>query len=394
MSEIYRALVAGTGIAGLACALALARHEAPVGLVGPALSLPRRAPDAFDPRVFALSPASQALLERLGVWGLLDARRLCAVEAMEIYGDAQGALTLSAWQNSSQALAWIVESSELLRVLQQAVQVLGIVWHDDTFAACEQAGQLLHVTLKGGRTLTTQLLVGADGARSAVRQAAGIGHQERSYGDLGVVAHLDVQVPHQNRACQWFTGDSVLALLPMPATAQGAQMSLVWSMPQGQADDWLAMDPDARQGYLSAHLGAVTQGRFGEVHLRTPPRGFPLTLERSMMIAPRVALVGDAAHRVHPLAGQGLNLGLGDVQALDEIVRARESYRDAGDWRVLSRYRRVRAEPVQAMSLVTDGLYRLFGSRAAPVAWLRNEGMCVLDRVPFLKRRLIDAAAG
>src|SRR5690606_24296548 len=125
----------------------------------------------------------------------------------------------------------------------------------------------------------------------------------------------------------------------------------------------------------------------GKIH------GFPLTLEQAGMTAPGIALAGDAAHRVHPLAGQGLNLGLGDVEALARVVGERESYRAAGDARVLRRYQRARAESVFAMRLATDGLYRLFGTRVAPLAWLRNAGMRWVDASPFLKRHLIDAAS-
>jgi ubiquinone biosynthesis UbiH/UbiF/VisC/COQ6 family hydroxylase len=227
-----------------------------------------------------------------------------------------------------------------------------------------------------------------------VRQAAGIEHVYTPYGHLGVVAHLNIERPHQNRAFQWFTGDTVLALLPLPDTADGPQASLVWSMPEGRAREWLSLPPDAQQAFFAARARAICEGRLGRLELRTRPQGFSLSLERSALVAPHVALVGDAAHRVHPLAGQGLNLGLGDVESLDGVLRDREPFRSPGDERVLARYRRARAEPVWAMSLVTDGLQRLFGVPCAPVAWARNAGMRAVDQLPFLKRRLVQAAAG
>ena len=387
-------LVCGTGIAGLACALGLARAGLPVALLGPRQVPAVRAADDYHPRVYAISPASRDLLDRLGAWRLMDAHRVTAVETMEIQGDADGHLDLSAWQDARDTLAWIVESGELERALHQAVQVMGITWHEDRFKRLESRAAGVRVTTEQNLALDVALLVGADGAQSPVRQAAGIEHHYTPYGDMGVVAHLDIGRPHQNRACQWFTGDSVFAQLPMPDTADGPQASLVWSMPAGRAQEWLALDEAGQQAFFAAHARAITGDRLGALRLRTRPVGFPLTLERSAMIAGGVALVGDAAHRVHPLAGQGLNLGLGDVRELIEVLRSREPHRAPGDPRVLARYRRRRAEPVWAMGLVTDGLHRLFGAPHAPTAWARNQGMRLVDSLPFLKRRLIRAAAG
>ena len=397
-------VVCGTGIVGLACALALARRGLAVRLLGPRNVLPAPVLDTYCPRVYALSPASRDLLDHLGVWRLLDAERLCAVEAMEVYGDADGVLNLSAWQDAQPAMAWIAESSEIERALQQAVQVLGVPWIEDHFTSWvagsgdgvdspsgRSGGRILTA---GGQSLLADLLVGADGARSPVRQAAGISHEYTPYGDMGVVAHLDMERPHQNRAFQWFTGDTVFAVLPLPDTADGPQASLVWSMREGRAREWLAMPPEAQDSFFSAQALAITGGRLGRLRLRTRPQGFSLSLERSALVAPGVALVGDAAHRVHPLAGQGLNLGLADVQVLADVLQHRESYRPVGDERVLARYRRARAQPVWAMSLVTHGLHRLFGVDCAPVAWARNAGMRMVDDLPFIKRRLIQAAAG
>ncbi|HEX7386079.1 MAG TPA: FAD-dependent monooxygenase [Castellaniella sp.] len=387
-------LVVGTGIVGLACALALARQGQEVRLLGPRQALADPAEDVYCPRVYALSESSRVLLDRLGAWRLLDARRMCPVEAMEIYGDADGAVNLSAWQDARSAMAWIVESSAIERALRQAVDVFGVPWVEDTFASLQTVSGGVQVTTVGGQALAVSLLVGADGARSSVRQAAAIEHTYVPYGHMGVVAHLDLERPHQNRAFQWFTGDSVFAVLPMPDTAQGSQGSLVWSLREGRAREWLAMSSEAQQSFLAMHAQAICAGRLGHLGLRARPQGFSLSLERSALVASHVALVGDAAHRVHPLAGQGLNLGLSDVQALADVIEQRESFRALGDERVLARYRRSRAEPVWAMVLVTDGLQKLFDVPYAPVAWARNAGMRVVDTLPFLKRRLVRAAAG
>ncbi|MCI2810586.1 FAD-dependent monooxygenase [Eoetvoesiella caeni] len=385
-----RIVVCGTGIVGLAAALGLTKAGGQVTLLGPDMPVPPVRDDEYCPRVYAISPASQQFLEGLGVWAMMDASRLTPVEAMEVYGDASGKVVLRAWQAALPILAWIVESSELERVLRQAVQVFGISRQADKFREL-QAGVAI---TESGKRLEADLLVGADGANSPVRAAAGISHESKAYSDTGLVVHLTAQYPHQNTALQWFTADGVLALLPLPDTAQGHQVSMVWSMPEAHAAQLQSMPENERNAALELRLLEATGGRLGRLTVRSPLLGFPLFLEKSGMVAAGVALVGDAAHRVHPLAGQGLNLGLGDVEKLIDVVRDCEPYRGIGEPRVLNRYRRARAEAVMAMGLATDGLYRLFASQAAPVVLARNVGMRLVDKLPMLKRFLISGASG
>lgn len=380
--------ICGTGIAGMATALGLTRAGHDVVLLGPRATPDPQPGDTYHPRVYAISPSSQQFLDRLGVWKLMDLNRVTPVEAMEVFGDGDGAVNLHAWQAAQPTLAWIVESGEMERALLQAIHVFGIPWHTEKFQRLEHNALVTDT----GRVLSFDLLVGADGARSAVREAARIRHWCEPYGDTGVVTHLNTEVAHQNIALQWFTGDSILALLPLPDTAQGHQVSMVWSMPADQAAALLKLSDDQRDHELEIRLQAATGGRLGHLQRRTPMFGFPLTLEKSDMVAPGVALVGDAAHRVHPLAGQGLNLGLGDVEELISVLTKKEAFRRAGDLRVLHRYRRARAEPILAMRAATDGLHRLFASQAAPVVWARNAGMRCVERLPFVKRLLIGNA--
>src|SRR5690606_32713338 len=214
-------------------------------------------------------------LEALGVWTMMDPERITPVEAMEIYGDGDGAVHLNAWQSAQTTLAWIVESSELERVLQQAVQVFGVAWHTDKFQGLDART----VVTDGGRKLTAGLLVGADGAQSPLRQAAGISHRMRAYGDTGLVVHLDAELPHQNVAMQWFTGDSILALLPLPDTTQGHQVSMVWSMSDAAAQEIMALPETERNARLESGLALASQGRLGALTVRSPLFGFPLSLE-------------------------------------------------------------------------------------------------------------------
>lgn len=386
-------IVCGGGIAGLACAVGLVRAGLDVQILGPKHAPMDLAKDQYHPRVYAISSSSKTLLEQIGAWNLIDEKRITLVEAMEVYGDADGLLNLSAWQDARLNLAWIVESGELERALQQVVKVLNINWLEDQFLSYTEQNDKVVVHTAKGKSINGSLLIGADGGKSAVRQAAKINHSYTPYGDMGVVAHLNIELPHQNRAYQWFTGDSVFALLPMPDTDDGDQASLVWSMSDYKARQWLAMDAHDQADYFMRNALAITGARLGRVSLRSKPQGFPLTLERTAMVANGVALIGDAAHRVHPLAGQGLNLGLGDVHDLIQVLSTKSPY-PYGSMRVLSRYRRMRAEPVLAMALVTDGLHKLFASQCTPLAWARNIGMQAVNNIPFIKRQLIKSAAG
>jgi ubiquinone biosynthesis UbiH/UbiF/VisC/COQ6 family hydroxylase len=386
-------IVCGTGIVGLATALALARRGQQVTLLGPRQTFAPATPKVFQPRVYAISPASQRFLASLGVWNMLDAQRLTAVQAMEIHGDGAGLVNLNAWQAAIPQLAWIVESGEIERVLTQAVQIFGLNWIEEKFATYRFAERLPGITTDQGTVLQAELFIAADGAQSPLRAAAGLPVDSKPYGVTAIVAHLKCSRPHQGTARQWFNEQGVLALLPMPSTEVGAQVSMVWSLKESLAQELLALPAAEQATQLSIRLTALTAGRAGELTLRGALHAFPLSLNQSPMIGERIALVGDAAHRLHPLAGQGLNLGLGDVEALVSVLAEREAFRSAGDAMVLRRYRRARAEPVLAMRLVTDGLHRLFEVQSAPVAWLRNLGMSAVEKLPMMKRYLIAGAS-
>lgn len=382
-------VICGAGIVGLSSALALARKGQRVTLLAPPATVPAASPDTYHPRVYAISPSSQRFLAELGVWDAMPAARITPVQAMEIYGDADGRVDLNAWQAAQSQLAWIVESGEIERVLLQAVRMFGISWLPERCVGYRPGA----VQTAAGEWIEAELFVGADGAASPLRTAAGIPHTSVPYDDTGLVVHLDAERAHHGTAFQWFRDDGVLALLPLPDTADGPQVSMVWSMHNAQAQALQTLAPEEQSAQLEQMLAHAAQGRVGRLRMRSKLHAFALTLDQARMTAPGIALAGDAAHRVHPLAGQGLNLGLGDVEALARIVAEREPYREAGDARVLRRYQRARAESVLAMRVATDGLHRLFGARTAPLAWLRNAGMRWVDAAPLLKRYLIDGAS-
>ena len=374
----------------MATALGLARHGLKdVVLMGPA---PKPLPmdrNTYHPRVYAISAASEAFLVELGVWSLMNQERITRVQAMEIKGDKFGALYLRSWQAAQNALTWIMESGEIERVLRQALKVYGVTWIEEELQSYSQ-----HTgTTTGGQTVQADLWVAADGAKSSLREFAGLAYKETSYDAVGVVGHLTAEFSHQACAFQWFRPEGVLGILPMPDTDDGHQVSMVWSLKTAYANALLEMPHERQAEELAESLGKAMRGRLGRMTLRSPLRGFPLTLATSPMIGDQLALVGDAAHRVHPLAGQGLNLGLGDAQALVQVVAERELFLKPGAQSVLRRYRRSRAQAILEMRLVTDGLKRLFDQELAPVPWLRNAGMSLVDRVPMAKRLLIEAAS-
>ena len=244
-----------------------------------------------------------------------------------------------------------------------------------------------------GREFEARLVVGADGARSFVRTAAGIAADESPYGQSGVVANFSCAVPHRAVAWQWFRDDGVLAWLPLP----GNRLSMVWSTPTGHAEELLAL-ADAE---LCAQVGAAGGNALGELQLITRPAAFPLVaMKANSLLSSRVALVGDAAHVVHPLAGQGVNLGFGDAQALAAVLAEvlvlgpTGARADPGQRLLLRRYERRRAEDILAMRWATDGLARLFGSQVPGARPLRNAGLNLVDRLPVLKTMLVSNAVG
>jgi 2-octaprenyl-6-methoxyphenol hydroxylase len=382
MSERYQVVVVGAGLVGAAMALALGRQGLRVALVE--RQLPHPPEDTWDTRIYAISPANQRLLERLGVWQRLDAGRVQPVYRMDISGDTTGAVRLDAYEAGVSHLAAILESGRLQWALWEAIAADGSV---DRYCPGEidtlvWGAPFSRVTLADGRTLEAELVVGADGAASRIRERAGLAARVIPYGQSGVVANFECERAHRGTAFQRFFDSDILAWLPLP----GNRMSIVWSTRTAHADELLALDAQA----LAETVQTAGYGKLGALRLLTPAAAFPLRLIRvETPVAPGVALVGDAAHGVHPLAGQGVNLGFGDVETLAEILGQARRAR-LGDRRLLEAYARRRAEPVQRMQAVCHGLHHLFA--AENVGWLRNAGMSLVDHLPPLKAALVREA--
>ena len=382
-------IVVGAGLVG--ASFARAARGLSTALIAPAQrAAAPAAPGSFDARVYALSPGNADFLRELRAWQGIAPERLTPVHAMRVFGDdGRSLLEFDAYRAGVEALAWIVEDGVLQDALWRALEArdgLELI----APAQCERLElSAAHATvhLRDGRSLQGKLVVGADGAHSFVREGAGLGATERAYGQTAVVANFACERPHGNVAQQWFRGGPVLALLPL----SGSHVSMVWSVADAEAARLLALDADA----LCREVERASHGAHGTLALVTPARGFALRrLAAGRLVAPRVALIGDAAHVVHPLAGQGANLGFQDARALAQALAAREPVRDPGDLRLLRRYARARAEAVLAMHATVHGLYRLFAARSRTVSLLRNAGLNLTDRVPVLKNILMRQAMG
>lgn len=379
--------VVGSGAAGLATALGAAQLGLRVCLIGPRPTL-RPATESYDLRIYAVSPGSVALLDRLGVWKRVPPERVQAVSRMRVFSDTGAELDFEAYGAQVERLATIAEENELVRVLDAACDFQPAIRrfeaHFDALAIEPHAAVL---TLTDGTQLAAALAVGADGASSSLRAAAGIASELRPYGQSGVVANLACERPHLGVAWQWFTNEGIVALLPLP----GERVSLVWSAPQALAEQLVALEPAALASRVTLRSGAV----LGELNAIGPAAAFPLRLMKvQRLVGARLALVGDAAHVVHPLAGQGLNLGLQDVATLLDVLAAREPFRDVGDPVLLRRYERARAEPVALMRATTDGLARLFGIEADWAGQMRGLGFSLVQRLGPVKHALIRHALG
>jgi 2-polyprenyl-6-methoxyphenol hydroxylase-like FAD-dependent oxidoreductase len=362
--------VRGSGAVGSSLALALSRQGLRVLLQ----AQPARA-DAPDVRAFALNASSVALLRELKVWSALPADAVTPVHDMHIEGDAhRSTLAFSAWTQRVEALAWIVDAAALEATLATALNFAPHVTRSEALGDAPAA-----------------LLALCEGRASMSRERLGVEFTSHAYGQRAIAARLTTTRPHAGCARQWFRAPDVLALLPFDRPVAGSSYALVWSLPEARAGELLRADAAAFESALNEASG----GAAGRLTLASERSSWPLSLGRaSRLSGPGWVLVGDSAHVVHPLAGQGLNLGLADVSVLVRTLAQREPWRAIGDERLLARYERERAGPTAAMAQLTDGLLHLF---AHPAPWLmeiRNRGLSLVDHLPGVKRWLAGRALG
>ncbi|MDR7025486.1 2-octaprenyl-3-methyl-6-methoxy-1,4-benzoquinol hydroxylase [Pseudomonas peli] len=389
-------IIVGAGMVGSALALALQDQGLEILLVdGSPLSVKPFDPQAaFEPRVSALSVASQRILERLGVWEGIAARRVCPYGEMQVWdGSGTGQIHFSAASVHAESLGHIVEN----RVVQDALLER---LHDSSIgllpsARLEQlrrSGEGWLLSLNDGRELRAPLVIAADGANSAVRRLAGCATREWDYLHHAIVTSVRCAKPHQATAWQRFTDDGPLAFLPLAGPAGEHWCSIVWSVTPTEAERLMALD-DA--GFRRA-LGFAFEHRLGEVLQADPRLCIPLRQRHAKRyVEDGLALIGDAAHSIHPLAGQGVNLGFLDVAVLAEVLlHAMQRGERLSDVKVLSRYERRRMPHNLAMMAAMEGFERLFQADPLPVRWLRNSGLNWVDDLPEAKALFVRQALG
>ena len=369
--KAFDVCVRGSGCVGRSLALALARQGLSVALQEP----PQRDSDQPDIRAYALNAASVNLLRSLKVWDAIAPLAKTAVFGMQVHGDhpsetSTALLEFSAHQQGIDELAWIVESDTLEAELANACR----------FAAHLECVQ---------EPVQAQLLALCEGKQSSSRQQLGVSFECNAYGQSAIAARLSAERGHHNVARQWFGQPDVLALLPLSNPKPEHSLALVWSLPTEKAAGMMAASPEE----FEAALQSACSGALGVLKLESERAAWPLMLARAKSVVGQGwALLGDAAHVVHPLAGQGLNLGFADVATLARVIAQRETWRSLDDARLLRRYQRERLLPNWAMGQMTDGLLRLFAQDSGSVRELRNRGLTLVNQMAPLKRWLIHRA--
>lgn len=384
----FDVVVVGGGLVGAAFVLALEGSGLRIALVeaGQVPSLPQD--ESWDSRIYAISPGNATFLSRLNVWQALDPARITSIEEMRIWGDdAEAELDFSAYEAGAESLGYIIESRLMQAGLWQRLQSMADLscFNSVGCAGLEMRDDAALLTLADGQILSARLIVGADGAGSWVRSHAGLRVETSDYRQLGVVANFATNRPHGNIARQWFRDDGILAWLPLP----GNRISMVWSTTALHSRKLLALTP----AELAVEVAQAGHMALGEFEMLTPAAAFPLRLQNAeSMAVPRLALIGDAAHLVHPLAGQGVNLGFHDAECLARMLCARGMQADVGDYGLLRRFERARQMDIRAMQVMTDSLHTLFSSEWPGLGALRNWGMKFTNRQQWLKRRLMAHA--
>lgn len=394
--------IVGGGIIGKACALGLAQLGYSVIQIAPnPEKIQVLIPNQYGQRIYALAPSTKTLLSELHVWDVLDHQRIQVVRDMHIFGDrgqANDHLHFSAFEAGRPELAWITEADLIELTLDQAIrfqkQIRNISASVDDIHIEKDAKPTL--ALDNGEQISAQLIIAADGARSPLRSSIGISVHEHGYDQMAVVANFASSYPHLQTAYQWFLpGGDILAMLPLPTQ----QVSMVWSTSPENATHLMQLHPEAWSKLLQDQADGSVHKALGTLQLQSIAASFPLKRIKARSLIgpdydPKVVLLGDAAHVIHPLAGQGLNLGLRDVASLLHVIKNKEEFRAIDDRIILRRYERQREGDTSALLWITHRLKMLFGTNNPLEKQIRNWGLGLVNRSHIIKRQLIERALG
>ena len=384
--------IVGAGLVGLAATVALVQAGYQVVLIDSQTQQRLRYPaDDWDQRIYAISPNNMQWLSQLGIWPLMDKNRITEMQAMEIWGDTTSQpLTLHAEDVNADDLGFIVEERLLKDALLQWIEasdVRMLTGHE--CLAIKSSPQQTLLTLDNQQTIESTLLLAADGANSWVRQQLDIGVKHKDYEQTAIVANFLTEKPHEHIARQWFTHDGmgrggVLAWLPLPEN----KISIVWSAPTAHAEALMKLPLDVFANEVmragGSSLGAMSP--IGKL------ASFPLILKQAnQIVASSVILIGDAAHRVHPMAGQGVNLGFRDVIDLLDLLESKHTYQPINDKALLKQYARIRKVDLLNMVSLTNGLYHLFESSHSVVKHVRNWGLSATNQQAIKKILIANA---
>jgi ubiquinone biosynthesis UbiH/UbiF/VisC/COQ6 family hydroxylase len=378
----FDVVIVGGGLVGASLAASLKESGLSLALIEgqAAPSLPTET-DNWDSRVYAITPGNVDFLRDCGAWQKMDLSRVQPVEEMRVFGDAGAELDFSAYEIGAPELTYILESRLLQKALwdELLTQKNLTLLNPARCASLVRTAESAQLTLQDGREIKAKLIVGADGRDSWVRQQAEMPEVPTPYQQHGLVANFATSKAHHGIAHQWFTPDGILALLPLP----GKRVSIVWSVRPEKAAELLALSHEA----LCAEVSAASHGKLGKLTVITPPSAFALrVLNLAHITQARLALVGDAAHNVHPLAGQGVNLGFRDARELAKLLQ--QTSGDCGDLAQLRRYEHARQQDIMSMQLMTDTLKHLFINDNKFLRPLRNLGMRATNGFSPLKKLL------
>lgn len=380
-------VIVGGGLVGASLAVALKTSNLSVALIEgqAAFDVPEEA-SSWDSRIYAITPGNAEFLRRCGVWQKMDRTRIQQVEEMRVFGDRGAELDFSAYQVGAAELTFILESRLLQRALWDELsqqQNLTLI-QPARCAALEWRADAAHLTLQDGRSLSARLIVGADGRDSWVRHQAGMPETPTPYQQHGLVANFRTEKAHNGTAYQWFQPDGILALLPLP----GKLTSIVWSVSPEKAQHLLALSHEE----LAEQVASASHQMLGKLEVVTSPAAFSLrVLNLAHLVKPRLALIGDAAHNVHPLSGQGVNLGFRDVRQLSDVLLQRGAL-ECGDIQLLRRYEEARRGDILSMQLTTDALKHLFVNDNPLLKYARNFGLSATNAMWPLKKMLAKHA--